>query len=120
MESLVPVYHKTNVPGLQSFLRGKFASWTSNGSCVKDIWKSFKDIVFESIDRLVPYIILRKNPDPECCNKEMKRLKAKVRRVYNKRKLGRLYEMELKRLSKELLAAKKRYTGNIFAVSTTK
>ena len=37
----------------------------------------------------------------------MKGLKVKVRRVYSKRKLGQRYELELKRLYKELLAAKK-------------
>lgn len=37
---------------------------------------------------IVPHKILRKNPDPEYYNKEVKRLKAKVGRVYNKRKLG--------------------------------
>ena len=37
----------------------------------------------------------------------MKRLKEMVRRVNNKRKLGQRYKVELKRLSKELLAAKK-------------
>jgi len=37
----------------------------------------------------------------------VKWFKAKVRRVYNKRKLGEQYQVELKRLSKELLAAKK-------------
>ena len=42
MERSVPVYHKTNVQGLQSLLRGKFALWASNGSCVKEMWKSFK------------------------------------------------------------------------------
>ena len=88
MGSLVPVYHKTNVPGLQSFLRGKFASWASNGICVEEIWKRFKEIVFESIDGFAPHKILRKNPDPECYNKEVKRRKVKVRRLYNKRKLG--------------------------------
>jgi len=88
VERLVPVYHKTNIPSLQRFLRSKFASWASNGSCVKEIWKSFKETVFKSIDHLVPHKILRKNPDPECYNKEVKQLKAKVRRVYNKRKLG--------------------------------
>jgi hypothetical protein len=35
----------------------------------------------------------------------MKRLKVKVRKVYNERKLGQRYQTELKRLSKELLAA---------------
>jgi hypothetical protein len=38
---------------------------------------------------------------------EVKRLKAKVRRAYNKRKLGQRYKMELKSPSKQLLAVKK-------------
>jgi hypothetical protein len=46
LEILFPAYHKTNVPGLQSYLRGKFASWASNGSFVEEIWKSFKEIIF--------------------------------------------------------------------------
>ena len=60
MERLVPVYNKSNVTGLQSFLREKFASWASNGSCVEEIEKGFKEVIFESIDRFVIYIILRK------------------------------------------------------------
>jgi hypothetical protein len=59
-EKLVPVCHKTNVSGLHTFLRDKFPSWASNGSCVEDIWKRFKEIVFESIDRFVPHKILSK------------------------------------------------------------
>jgi hypothetical protein len=102
-ERLVPVYHKTNVSGLHSFLRDEFPSWESNGSCVEDIWKRFKEIVFESIDRFVPYKIMRKNPDPEYYKKEVKRLKAKVRRVYNKRTLDERYKVELNTLSKQLL-----------------
>ena len=48
VESFVPVYHATNVPGIKSFLREKFASWTSNDSCGGwgKIWKSFKEIIF--------------------------------------------------------------------------
>jgi hypothetical protein len=69
VERFVPVYHKTKVTGIQSFLRGKFASWASNGSCVKEIWKHFQEIVLESIGRFVPHKILRKNPDPEYYNK---------------------------------------------------
>jgi hypothetical protein len=60
VDIIVPLYHKTNVPGLQSFLRGKFASCASNGSCVQEIWKCFKELFFESIDRFVPHKILRK------------------------------------------------------------
>ena len=48
-----------------------------------------------------------KSPDPKYYNKEVKRLKVKFRRVNNKRKLGQRYQVELKKLSKELLAAKK-------------
>jgi len=93
VERLVPMHHKTNVTGLQSFLRGKFASWASNGSCVEEIWKHFKEIVFKSINCFVPHKILRKNPDPENYNKEVKRLKVKVRREHNKKKLGQGYQV---------------------------
>jgi hypothetical protein len=50
-------------------------------SCVEEIWKCFKEKVFESFDRFVPHKILRKIPDTEYYNKEVKRLKVKVRRV---------------------------------------
>jgi len=73
----------------------------------EEIWKRFKEIVFESINCFVPHKILRKNPDPEYYNKKVKWLKVKVRRTNNKRKLGQQNQVELKRLSKELLAAKK-------------
>ena len=53
MEILVHVYHKTNVPGLQSFLREKFASWTRNGSYMEEMWKISKEIIFESINRFI-------------------------------------------------------------------
>ena len=39
VERLVPVHLKTNVTGLQIFLRSKFTSWASNGSCMQEIWK---------------------------------------------------------------------------------
>jgi hypothetical protein len=60
VEKIVPLYHKTNVPGLQSVLRSKFASWTSNGSCVQETWKRFKESVNENIYRFVPHKILKK------------------------------------------------------------
>ena len=50
---------------------------------------------------------MSKNPDPEYYNKEVKRLKVKVRIINNMRKFGQTYQEELKRLSKELLVAKK-------------
>jgi hypothetical protein len=55
----------------------------------------------------VPHKILKQNPDPEYYNKEVQRLKVKVRRAYNRRKLGERYKAELKMLSKKLLAAKR-------------
>ena len=36
---LVPAYHKTNVLGLQQFLRDKLPTWANNGSCVEDMEK---------------------------------------------------------------------------------
>ena len=39
------VYHKTNLLGLQNFLRGQIANM-GKGSCVEGISKNFKDIIF--------------------------------------------------------------------------
>jgi hypothetical protein len=78
----------------------------SNGNSV-EIWNNFKKIVSECIEGFVPHKILRKNPDPEYYSKEVKRLKIKVRKAYNRRKLGEQHLLELKRLSKQLLAEKK-------------
>ena len=107
-ERIVPVYHKTDVLGLQTFLREKFNLWTGNGSCVEEIWTRYKEIIFEGIKCYVPQKIPSKNPDPEYYTKEVKRLKIKARKAYNKRKSGQPYQADLKRLSKELLVAKKK------------
>jgi endonuclease/exonuclease/phosphatase family metal-dependent hydrolase len=53
VERIVPAYHKTDVLGLQAFLREKFNLWAGNGSCVEEIWESYKDIIFEGIK---PYV----------------------------------------------------------------
>jgi hypothetical protein len=74
---LVPVHHKTNLLGLQNFLLDKLPTWANNGSCVEDIWKNIKGIVFEVIKCFFPHKILKQNPDPEHYNKEVKRLKGK-------------------------------------------
>ena len=74
---------------------------------MQEISKRFKETIFESIDRFFPHKILRKNPDPEYYNKEVKRFKVNVRRAYNKRKLGQRRRVEPKRVPKELLTAKK-------------
>jgi len=115
VEIIFPVYHETNMLGLQAYLRKKFNLWVGNGSCVEEIWKSYKDIIFDGIKRYVP----QKIPDPEHYNKEVKRLKVKARKMYNKRKFGQPYQTELKRLSKELLR-KEDDSGNIFTFGLTK
>jgi len=51
--------------------------------------------------------ILRKILDPIYYNKEIIRLKSKVRNAYNRRKLGAHYLEEMKQPSKQLLATKK-------------
>ena len=104
----VPVYHKTDAVGLQVFLREKFSQWAGNGSSVEEIWENYKNIIFEGINRYVPHKTLSKNPDPEYYNKEVKRLKVKVRKMYSRRKLGEQYLAQLRGLSKELLVAKKK------------
>jgi hypothetical protein len=54
------------------------------------VWTNFKNLILESIERFIPHKILRKNLDPEYYNKEVKKLK--VRKAYNRRKLGQQYQ----------------------------
>jgi len=85
-----------------------------NRSCEEEIWNNFKEIVSESIEGFVPHKILRKNLDREYYSKEVKRLNIKVRKAYNRRKLGERHLEELERLSTQLLAAKKTAQGTFF------
>jgi hypothetical protein len=68
---------------------------------------TLKNIVHESVEHFVTHKILRKNLDPEYYNKDVKRLKAKVRKAYNSRKLGVHCVEKLKHQSKQLCAAKR-------------
>jgi hypothetical protein len=61
VERSVPVYHKTDVLGLQAFLREKFELWAGKGSSVGQIWNSYKDVILEGIKRYVP----KKNSEQE-------------------------------------------------------
>ena len=108
------MYHKTDILGLQALLWDKLGIWASSGICVEAIWNNFKETVSESIKCFVPHKVLRRNPDSEYYNKEVKQLKLKVRKAYNRRKLGELHVEELKRLTKQLLAAKKKRQRDFF------
>jgi len=108
VESIVLLYQKTYILGLQAFLRDEFNMRAGNGSWVQEIWENFKVIFFEAIKCYVPQKLLSKNLDPEYNNKEVKRLNVKVRKMYNKRKYGLPYQVEQKRLYKQLLVAKKK------------
>jgi len=58
--------------------------------------ESYKDIIFEGIKRYVPQKNLSKNPEPEYYHEEVKWLKVKVRKMYNKRKFWQPYQVDLK------------------------
>ena len=60
VERVVPVYNKTDVSGLETFLRDKNVFWSSNGNNVQGIWNNFKNTVYESIDRFVPHNTFKK------------------------------------------------------------
>jgi len=64
-ERVIPVYNNTDVLGLQTFLRDKFAGWANNSSSVEEIWNNFKNIVYKSLERFVPHEALRKYSEPE-------------------------------------------------------
>jgi hypothetical protein len=52
-ERILPLYHITDVLGLQAFLREKFKLCAGSGSCVEEISNNFKDIIFVAIKRYV-------------------------------------------------------------------
>jgi hypothetical protein len=79
LERVIPMYNRTDVLGLQTFLRDRFADWANNGSSAEQIWSDLKNIVHESVERFVPHKTLKLNSDPEYYNKDIKRLKVKVR-----------------------------------------
>jgi len=54
------LYHKTDILGLQAFLQDKYNLWAGNGSYVEEIWKNFKDMIFEGVKHYVPQKILSK------------------------------------------------------------
>jgi len=60
VEMIVPMYNKTDVFGLQIFLRDKLPVWASNSSSVEEIWNNYKIIVNESLEHFVPHKIIRK------------------------------------------------------------
>ncbi|PNF31656.1 hypothetical protein B7P43_G17059 [Cryptotermes secundus] len=53
-ERLVPVYHKANVVGLQTFLQDRFAIWASDGRCVEENDQR-QNIILESIETFIPH-----------------------------------------------------------------
>ena len=112
VERVVPVYNKTDVSGLETFLRDKFVVWASNGSNVEEIWNNLKNIIYESIEQFVRNKTLRKISDPEYYNKEIKRLKSKVRKENNKKIRSTLYR-EIEKTIKAATCIQEIGTGGI-------
>ena len=79
LEKVIPVYNRTDVLGLQIYLRDRFADWANNGSSVEEIWNNLKNIVHESLERFVPHKTLKINSDPEYYNKEIGRASCRER-----------------------------------------
>jgi hypothetical protein len=46
VEIIVPLYHKTNILGLQAFLQDTFKLWARNGNCLEEIRENSKDNIF--------------------------------------------------------------------------
>jgi len=53
VQRVVPICNKTDVSGLKTFLRDKFALWAINSSSVKDIRNNFKNILYQIIESFV-------------------------------------------------------------------
>ena len=89
------------------------------GRFYSQIWQNFKDIIFEGIKLYVPQKILSKNPDPEYYNKEVKRLKVKVRKMYNEKIWANL-PRRTKTIIQGVTGCKEEGPGNFFTFGFTK
>jgi hypothetical protein len=47
VESLIPVFHKADVLGLQTSLQEEFSIWVPNGKWLQEIWNNYKEIFSE-------------------------------------------------------------------------
>jgi hypothetical protein len=64
VESLLAVYNTTTILSLHTFLREKFSSWASNGTCVEEVWINFKVSLRQGIEKIVPHKMPRKKIRP--------------------------------------------------------
>jgi hypothetical protein len=71
------------------------------------MWDNFKGKVHHSVECFVSHKLLKIRCDYEYYNEDIKRLKTKVTKAHNKRKLGVPHTDKLKQLSKRMLAANK-------------
>ena len=114
VERIVPVYHKTDVLGLQAFLREKLNLWAGNSSCVEEASKRYKDIIFEIIKRHVTQKIISKNPDPKHCNKDVKRIEVKVMKMYSKRNFWAALQSGTETIIQGITGSKEEDSGKVF------
>jgi hypothetical protein len=84
-ERIVAVYNKTHILGLGILVWEMFSTWASNSRSVEEVWANFKAFLCQGIEQFVPYKTLRRNVDPEYYNREVIRLKVKVRKEYHRR-----------------------------------
>jgi len=85
---------------------------------VQEIWNNLKNIGYESKERIVPHKTLRKNSYPEYYNKEIKRLESKVRKEYNRSKLGANCTEKLKKTIQAATCSQEIGTGGFLKIST--
>ena len=69
-------------------------------------------IILTGIHKFIPVKHLSDNPDPEYCNKEIRKLKRKLRKSYSQRKESVVKQTKFTQLAKELLNAKKKAQEN--------
>lgn len=111
-------YRRADQGKFQEYLEGCFARWTSEGCHINILWENFLKILNSAIRKFVPFKLLKHNPDPEYYTREIRSLKRKVRKAYNKRHASSELMQKFKSLARELVLKKKAahdsYMQNLF------
>ena len=115
------LYNRADQRKFQDHLNESFVRWASEGRHINILWNNFLNIVNGAIDKFVPFKVLKQNPGQEYYTREIRRLKRKLKKAYNKRRDSYMHMQKFKLLSKELIninkAAHENYMLNLLGGS---
>jgi Reverse transcriptase (RNA-dependent DNA polymerase)/Endonuclease-reverse transcriptase len=101
-------YNRADQVGIMTRLEERLKDFIMLPGNINEKWQLYKEIMTEIQKDFIPEKTMRENRDPAYYNKEVKTLKRKARRIYNKYKRNKKKTSELENVRNELEEAKSR------------